>query len=87
MDVYSFGMLMWEIFCEQLPFDGDLKMAIEYVVNQDSRPLIKTNDETLYNESRRMSRDLDDKSDKNSQSGPIAFCLTEELANIIRKCW
>ena len=25
MDVYSFGMLMWEIFHETIPFDGDLK--------------------------------------------------------------
>jgi hypothetical protein len=25
MDVYSFGILMWEIFNETIPFDGDLK--------------------------------------------------------------
>ena len=32
MDAYSFGMVMWEILHEKKPFDGDLNMAIEYVV-------------------------------------------------------
>ena len=40
MDVYSFGMFMWELFHEYVPFDNDLKMAIEYVLDSDSRPMI-----------------------------------------------
>lgn len=40
MDVYSFGMVLWEMFHERIPFDGDLTSAIEYVVTEDSRPKI-----------------------------------------------
>lgn len=40
MDVYSFGMLMWELLFEKVPFEGDIDMAIEYVVDQDARPQI-----------------------------------------------
>ena len=32
MDIYSFGMVMWEIWHEHTPFDGDIDMAIKYVV-------------------------------------------------------
>jgi hypothetical protein len=40
MDVYSFGLILWEIWHEKLPFDGDLKEAIEVVVQEDQRPAI-----------------------------------------------
>ena len=46
MDVYSFGMLMWEVLYEKLPFDGDLTATIEYVVTEDARPLIQTYENT-----------------------------------------
>ena len=42
MDVYSFSMLMWELFHETVPFDGDLQVCQKYVVNEDSRPMIET---------------------------------------------
>ena len=42
MDSYSFGMLMWELLYESLPFDGELKSTIEYVVDEDARPRIVT---------------------------------------------
>ena len=32
MDVYSFGMLMWEVLYEKVPFEGQLNMAMEYVL-------------------------------------------------------
>lgn len=32
MDVYSFGILMWEIWHEKLPFGGDLDEAIQVVL-------------------------------------------------------
>lgn len=40
MDVYSFGLVLWEIWHEKLPFGGDLKEAIEVVVQEDQRPAI-----------------------------------------------
>lgn len=42
MDVYSFGMLMWELLFEKVPFEGDVSMAVEFVVDQDARPMIQT---------------------------------------------
>jgi hypothetical protein len=39
-DVYSFGMVLWEIFHNSMPFDGNLKLATNYVLNEDSRPMI-----------------------------------------------
>jgi serine/threonine protein kinase len=35
MDVYSFGVIMWELFHECVPFDGDLKACTEYVIQED----------------------------------------------------
>ena len=32
MDVYSFGITMWETLYESVPFEGEVKAAIEYVV-------------------------------------------------------
>ena len=40
-DSYSYGMICWELFTEQVPFDGCSKrQLIESVVNQSYRPLI-----------------------------------------------
>ncbi|CDW78463.1 protein kinase domain containing protein [Stylonychia lemnae] len=41
MDVYSFGMLLWELWHETIPFDNDLKLCQQYVVQEDSRPMIQ----------------------------------------------
>ena len=38
MDIYSFGMIMWEMIFEQLPFNGEISSAIEYIVKEDARP-------------------------------------------------
>ena len=35
MDVYSFGLLLWELWHEKLPFDGKLKEAMEVVLDED----------------------------------------------------
>jgi len=32
MDVYSFGVIMWELFHEHIPFDGDIAACTKYVV-------------------------------------------------------
>jgi len=38
MDVYSYGFVLWEMFHDRVPFDGDLQAAITYVLTEDSRP-------------------------------------------------
>jgi len=40
MDVYSFGMIMWEILHEEQPFDGDMNAVKEYILEEDARPHI-----------------------------------------------
>ena len=42
LDIYAFGMIMWEILYESVPFEGVIKDAMEYVVKEDARPLILT---------------------------------------------
>ena len=32
MDSYSFGVLMWELWHEKVPFDGELNEAIDVVL-------------------------------------------------------
>ena len=44
MDIYSFGMLMWEIFHEKVPFDGDTA-ACTKLVKEDARPKISLGEE------------------------------------------
>lgn len=83
MDVYAFGMLMWEVLYERVPFEGEVRSAIEYVVGEDARPLILTmeNDDTSsqYTGAHASAALLDFDQD--------ALKLTEDLANIIRRCW
>lgn len=40
MDIYSFGVIIWELWHESIPFDNDIKSAEEYVVKEESRPKI-----------------------------------------------
>jgi len=75
MDVYSFGMIMWEVLYEKEPFDGDLSAAIEYVIEQDARPLIRTVE---------TSAAIEDEEENVEES---VMLITEGLANIIRRCW
>jgi len=37
MDVYSFGLVMWQLYHEKIPFDGNLVLCTECVL-QDTRP-------------------------------------------------
>jgi len=34
MDIYSFGIIMWELWHEWIPFDGDVKMATNVVCQE-----------------------------------------------------
>ncbi len=42
IDVYSFGMLMWELWHEHVPFDNDVALCQQYVLQEDARPMIVT---------------------------------------------
>lgn len=42
VDVYSFGMLMWELWHEHIPFDNDVALCQQYVLQEDARPMIVT---------------------------------------------
>ena len=38
--MYSFGILMWELFHEQVPFDNDVASATEIICQNAERPRI-----------------------------------------------
>ncbi len=40
MDTYSFGLILWELWHQAIPFDNDVQMAVKFVVKEDSRPKI-----------------------------------------------
>ena len=82
--MYSFGFLMWEVLHEKVPFDGNVKTAIEYVVDEDARPMILTLDEneTLAQTTETMPHQSFPASERDE-----VIKLTEDLANIIRRCW
>ena len=39
-DIYSFGMILWELLHGTVPFDNDMKTVVNYVVKEDLRPKI-----------------------------------------------
>ena len=41
MDIYSFGVVVWELLHNQMPFDNDLNLAKNFVLNEDARPQIQ----------------------------------------------
>ena len=74
MDVYSFSMILWEIWHELIPFDGELNEAIQYVVNEDSRPKIISSEEDIEN--------LED----STCLEQYTFC-DQTISSLIRSCW
>ena len=81
-------MLMWEVLYESIPFDGVLKDAIEFVVDEDARPRIVTLGNNVGESTSKFTDEV-----RESQAISVAnneeetLQLTEDLANIIRKCW
>lgn len=51
MDTYSYGMILWELWHESIPFNNDIQMAVHYVVTENSRPKIIQNIQDLQEES------------------------------------
>jgi hypothetical protein len=41
MDIYSYGMMLWEIFSIIVPFADSIDAATMFVVERNSRPKIK----------------------------------------------
>lgn len=72
MDVYSFGLIMWELYHESVPFDNDLKDCTEYVVNRDERPKIQTVNED------------DEDAEEDSSVKPVC---SVPISDLIRLCW
>jgi serine/threonine protein kinase len=46
MDVYSFGVMMWELFHEQVPFDGNTTAATKLVLDNTRPMIIEEGEET-----------------------------------------
>lgn len=42
MDIYSLGMIIWELWHQSIPFDNSIVQALQYVVKEESRPQIIT---------------------------------------------
>ena len=40
MDIYSYGLIIWELWHQAIPFDNDTPSAAKYVINEHSRPKI-----------------------------------------------
>ena len=40
-------MIMWEVLHDKVPFMGDVRKAIEYVVREGARPLILTQEDLI----------------------------------------
>ena len=85
MDTYSFAMIMWEMLHDKLPFDGNLEAAVEFVIDQDARPMIITKQmsNTLPLESGTLA-EINQQVEEGEESKQV---FTQDLANIIRQCW
>lgn len=81
MDVYSFGMLLWEIQHEEVPFDGDLRSCTSMLLNEDKRPFIECGDEESD------TSDCEDESDTEKKSKETTGGCSAPIAAIIRQCW
>lgn len=71
-DVYSFGVIMWEVLHEMVPFDGKLRDCTDLVIKQDLRPAINVDGE--YDSSAMV------------ESKQKEVC-SQTLANLISSCW
>lgn len=38
MDTYSFGLVLWELWHQSIPFDNHVPTAVKYILNEESRP-------------------------------------------------
>lgn len=67
MDVYSLGLIFWELWHQAIPFDNDTQSAAKYVVTDHSRPKIIHNQQE-YMEQNNEDDAADDSNQINSQA-------------------
>ena len=79
-DVYSFGMILWELWHETVPFDNDVALCQQYVIQEDARPMIEISEKPGPLESGKINL-----SQELGNSGHLS--CEEELARLIRLCW
>lgn len=63
MDTYSFGLILWELWHQAIPFDNDVSQAAKYVVKENSRPKIIHNLQEL----KELNGDDEDENEDNDQ--------------------
>lgn len=72
IDIYSYGMLLWELFSNVIPFADNVDAANKFVVEKNFRPKITYQaNESSQSESGDSHTDV----------------IPEEIAEIIKKCW
>lgn len=81
MDVYSFGIIMWELFHECVPFDGKLKECSKLILEEDFRPKILLQIEDDLASPELLLEQNTTAVEKERQ------CCTPPIANLISKCW
>ena len=75
MDLYSFGVIVWQLYHGKVPFDGNLVLCTDCIL-KDTRPQISE------------MRDLDDEEREEEYSSySIVGMCSAPIANLIRGCW
>ena len=72
IDVYNFGLVMWELYHCIVPFDGNLNAAIQLVAGENLRPKI---------------REVQSEDESRSQNSNLMNLCSAPIADLIRKCW
>lgn len=100
MDTYSFGMILWELWHNAIPFDNDIQQAQQYVVNtEEFRPKLLRSPKDLKSEEHIGSKDSINESksehfqslisiehSRESEKDSRTFC-DDIISGLIRKCW
>lgn len=70
MDVYSYGLLLWELWHCQVPFENNLEMAIHFVKDGHRPKLVRTEKEMQrLSEGNAIDVEEESKSDSDDESG------------------